>query len=203
MWKRPIFSAPMSGETLRRAGKIVDGSARLGWNCKREEYACRDGKEIGILHRTVNVRDLDETKTVPRNTIRYMAGKSEPRITVSNADYNRDMETLSGGSDGIRTVIFPTTVRTIRRRSFRNIASLRSAVLNRGLEVLGTSEQKPNGERYSGVFEGSGLERVVFPSTLKKIEFSAFCGCARLKNIDLPEGLEYIGMSGFSGTGIE
>ena len=203
MWKRPIFSAPMSSGTLRRAGEIVDGGARLGWNCKREKYVCRDGREIGVPQRTANVRDLDETKTVPRNTIRYMAGKSELRIMVSNADYDRDMETLSGGSDGIRTAIFPTTVRTVRRRSFHNIASLRSAILNGGLEVLGTSEQKPNGERYSGVFEGSGLERVVFPSTLKRIEFSAFCGCARLKNINLPEGLEHIGMSSFSGTGIE
>ena len=50
-------------------------------------------------------------------------------------------------------------------------------MLNEGLEVLGTDELTPEGKRYPGVFEKSGLRNVVFPSTLKRIEYNAFAGC--------------------------
>lgn len=41
------------------------------------------------------------------------------------------------------------------------------------------------------------------PSTLRRIEYSTFSGCAALKNILLPEGLEYLGKQCFYGTGLE
>ena len=74
---------------------------------------------------------------------------------------------------------------------------MRSVILNEGLEALGIDEPGPDKDKSSGVFEDSGLERVRLSSTLKRIEFSAFLGCARLRNIDFPEGLEYIGPSSF------
>lgn len=42
-----------------------------------------------------------------------------------------------------------------------------------------------------------------FPSTLKKIEYRAFLDCNKLKLVSFPAGLEYIGRSSFSGTGLE
>ena len=75
--------------------------------------------------------------------------------------------------------------------------SLRKAVLNEGLEYLGEDELVPDDRRSQGVFEESGLRDVRFPSTLKKIEYSAFAGCRNLKAVCLPEGLEYLGISCF------
>ena len=46
---------------------------------------------------------------------------------------------------------------------------------------------------YLGVFEGSALERVGLPSTLKRIEYNAFESCKNLKSINLPEMVEYVG----------
>ena len=81
--------------------------------------------------------------------------------------------------------------------------SLRSAVLNEGLETLGTDECMPDGKRYPGVFQESGLEHVKFPSTLTRIEYKTFMDCNELKSVHFPEGLEYIGNTAFSGAGLE
>ena len=47
--------------------------------------------------------------------------------------------------------------------------------------------------QWPGVFEDSAVERVALPSTLKKIEYSAFSGCRNLRDVLLPEGFETIG----------
>ena len=76
-------------------------------------------------------------------------------------------------------------------------------VLNEGLEVLGTDEYKPDGGMYCGAFEGSGVRKVKLPSTLKRLEYSTFEDCENLRNITLPEGLEFIGKSCFRGSRLE
>lgn len=74
-------------------------------------------------------------------------------------------------------------------------------MLNEGLEVLGTDEYPKSG-LWSGVFEGSALEHVDLPSTLRRIEYSAFDGCEMLRRIALPDGLERIGRRCFQESGI-
>ena len=88
--------------------------AERKWDKEREGYACRDGKFIETLHRSANIRDLDEIKRAPRNQIRYIAGKTEVRITISGIEYDQCMRKIFGGPDDIRTIIFPKGVRTIR-----------------------------------------------------------------------------------------
>ena len=88
--------------------------ARSGWNARHESYACLDKRMLYIPRRTTNVRDLDETKTVRKSAIRYTAGDREVRVTASGIEYNRNMITIFGGSDGVRTITFPETVRVIR-----------------------------------------------------------------------------------------
>lgn len=62
-----------------------------------------------------------------------------------------------------------------------------------GLEILGVDEYLNNNNTCCGLFEQSGVKHVGLPSTLKKIEYSAFKDCKNLKNIVLPGRLEYIG----------
>ena len=64
--------------------------------------------------------------------------------------------------------------------------------LNEGLEILWTSDYPDNWD-HCGVFYGSSVESVALPSTLKEIEYGAFCNCKELKSISLPERLVFIG----------
>ena len=104
---------------------------------------------------------------------------------------------------GLECVDLPSSTKTICDGAFAWCANLHSVNLNEGLEVLGTKELVRNGKWYSGVFQNSGLRDVVFPFTLKRIEYCAFMGCENLKAVCLPEGLEYLGEGCFSQTGLE
>lgn len=83
---------------------------------------------------------------------------------------------------------------------------LRSAEFSDGLEVLGF-DARPSVEESTqhscGAFEGSALENVRLPATLKRIECNTFARCLRLRKIRLPDGLEYVGRKCFSKSGIE
>lgn len=47
------------------------------------------------------------------------------------------------------------------------------------------------------------MECVELPSTLRRIEYNAFNSCANLKNVELPEHLEYIGAGVFRESGLQ
>lgn len=68
----------------------------------------------------------------------YTVSKGDVRATVSGVEFGRDMGKVFGGPDDIRTIIFPSMVRTIRQKAFGKVESLRSVILNECLEVLGT-----------------------------------------------------------------
>lgn len=193
--------------SIRTAGMIQRGpgescsQAPLGWNRKRVHYECWDGKRIEIVHRTAGIRDLGETKTVPRNVVEYL-NKRSAWATVSGVEFSRSMDTVLGGPDDIRTMIFPNMVKIVRQGAFYCVKSLQSVVLNEGLEVLGTDEYQPDGMWYSGVFQESGLRRVRLPSTLRRIEYDVFEACKHLERVDLPDGLEYVGKKSFRASAL-
>ena len=43
---------------------------------------------------------------------------------------------------------------------------------------------------------------MVLPRTLRRIEYYAFKGCGRLQDIELPDGLEYVGKQAFCESGL-
>ena len=94
-------------------------------------------------------------------------------------------------------------MRLVHQSAFCECSSLKVVRLNEGLEALGKDEYPDNDGRWYGVFEESAIKNVELPSTLKRIEYSAFQGCENLKRIDLPKGLEYIGKQCFQESGLE
>ena len=57
---------------------------------------------------------------------------------------------------------------------------------------------------YCGLFSGhSEIKHVVLPPDLKYIETEVFKDCQNLKNLRLPDTLEYIGQYAFTGSGLE
>ena len=55
-------------------------------------------------------------------------------------------------SSGLESVIIPASVRIIHQGAFAECEDLAEAVLNEGLEILGTEERTGEGELQSGVF---------------------------------------------------
>ena len=76
--------------------------------------------------------------------------------------------------------------------AFGYCKDLKHIRLNEGLEVLGTDDHLDGG-RYCGVFEGSALESVEFPASLRTISQGAFAECKNLKTVKFNEGLEVLG----------
>ena len=81
---------------------------------------------------------------------------------------------------GVERVVLPASVRVVSQAAFASCGSLSAVVLNEGLEVLGTDDYSKNGSAFYGVFQGSAVEEVHFPSTLKRIEYNAFRNCRNL-----------------------
>ena len=97
----------------------------------------------------------------------------------------------------------PAHLKTLGQGSFHGCRHLKRATLNEGLEVLGVEECAGDEDWYDGVFEGSALESVVLPSTLKRIERKMFRRCANLRKVSLPDALERIGRECFAESGLE
>ena len=95
--------------------------------------------------------------------------------TVSFPDGLQEIGLRAFEDSGLESVTLPSSVRVIRQGAFRKCRRLGIAVLNEGLEVLGTDENQ-NGDQY-GVFEESSLSTITLPSTLRRIECSAFRNC--------------------------
>ena len=93
--------------------------------------------------------------------------------------------------------MLPASLRRICQGAFSKCENLRTAKISEGLALLGTDGYTPKGNLFRGVFDRSALESVELPKTLKRIEYRAFNGCRNLKDILLPEGLEFIGKEAF------
>ena len=143
----------MTSGTLRRIRLSMDESVRSGWYDGRAGYMCWDRTHVHVLRRTANARDLDETRTLSRNIIMYTVSKREAKTIVSGVVFGRDLKTIFGGPDDIRTMIFPEMIRTVRQSSFHCVEPLRSVVLNEGLETLGTERRSYDKPIFYGVFQ--------------------------------------------------
>ena len=80
-----------------------------------------------------------------------------------------------------------TGLKSIAKNAFRGCKSLTAIELPQGLEEI---------SQYA--FRESKLASVNFPSSLRKIDTSAFNSCANLASIALPEGLKVLGEAAFN-----
>ena len=102
---------------------------------------------------------------------------------ITLPDYLENIDLFAFSETGLENIEFPASLRKIAQGAFYKCESLKTVKFNEGLEVLGTDEQADDGEMWYGVFEESSVEHVKLPSTLKRIEYSAFEDCKNLKHI--------------------
>ena len=103
---------------------------------------------------------------------------------------------------GLRELSLPGSLRAIGQGAFYGCRRFRSARFANGPEPVGEDAHTNEGQSYYGAFQGSGLERVRLPATLKRVEYWAFRDCARLWAVILPAGLECLGRQCFWGAGL-
>lgn len=149
---------------------------RHAWVRGRESYVCADGMVLEVSARALDANALVYEKN-------EQPGEHYIIIYISGVQFNREVDQILESPDSIRTIIFPETVRVVEQGAFFRNQALRSAVVNEGLETLGTDEYDSEGEMGGGVFEDSGLESIHLPSTLKRIEYCAFEDCRDLRNV--------------------
>lgn len=126
--------------------------------------------------------------------------------SLRKVKFSEGLEKICRGAfldSAIESAEFPASLRVVCQAAFAKCQRLRAVRFSEGIEVLGSDECSDDDTEYYGVFEGSAIERVELPPTLRRIERAAFCECRNLKRAVLPEGLEYVGDQCFSDSGIE
>ena len=121
------------------------GNPKGGWRRTVENsrsYTCVDGTDVRVQGRTPGRKPDNPESTggqnAPPNEIAYGTNQREKsvRVLVSGTEFCRSVLRVVRGARDIRTVAFPKTVRWAENGAFRS-KTLKSAVLNEGLEVLG------------------------------------------------------------------
>ena len=100
------------------------------------------------------------------------------QVFVSETEFDRNMSQLARGAGNIRTITFPSTVREVEYNAFEDNRSLKSAVLNEGLEKL--EKDGCTYKYYTEVFYNSALQQITLPSTLRALADDTFQNCESL-----------------------
>lgn len=92
------------------------------------------------------------------------------------------MQTVLALSNDALTIFFPSTVRRVGEGVLELNRSLRSVILNEGLERLGECKDETACQKC--VFrENPHLKSIALPSTLRVLGNHTFLGCSGLKHV--------------------
>lgn len=167
---------------------------RFQWNKAHVRYRCADEEIIDIpprlyWQRTEDERDPDNQRdrAMPANMLVYKVGDDIISLFVSETEFIREMQDIIRGAEKTRTVRFPNTMKVTETAAFDGVESLRSVVLNEGLEVLGGHTEGWQPCRV-GPFRGTQIGHVALPSTLLALGDCTFYGCSRLTRVIFAKG---------------
>lgn len=97
--------------------------------------------------------------------------------------YNNIENLLIYGLSGLEKIVFPGSIKTIYSgNQLYELPNLKEVVLQEGIEEIDASVFCRNPK----------LSKIQFPSTLKKLGYNAFQGCASLEEIILPDSVEEV-----------
>lgn len=105
---------------------------------------------------------------------KYAFFQCENLKSITFSEGLEKIEVYAFWGNGCESLEFPASLRMVAQAAFAKCKSLKTVKFSDGLEVLGTDEYPDNGRAYYGTFDGSGLEHIELPSSLKRIEYSAF-----------------------------
>lgn len=99
------------------------------------------------------------------------------------------------GNKDIREISLPGTIKKISSQTFMNCKNLQTVKLGEGISYV-----SGDGINGFGMFQNcTALKNVSLPNSLQYIQAYAFAGCTSLESLQLPKALESLGNSAFSG----
>ena len=120
-------------------------------------------------------------------------------------------ESAFEGCSSVEEITIPSTVKLVGATAFKDCVKLTKVELEEGVEEIGDSAFEGCGELKmvtipasvkdigESVFDGSSLEEVTIPASMKVVKVGAFKGCKELKELTIENGVEEIGNSAFEG----
>ena len=171
----------------------MENSAEKRWDKRHATYTCVDGLRVLAKREMFNrigyedpALDLapDKRQIFRRNRTPCRLGHTtsyQQRLFVSRIEFNRKLSQIARAISSVTTVTFPNTVTLVLDGAFQN-TSLRSVVLNEGLEQLGECGINII-DRHRGVFSNTLVKSVTLPSTLQVLGDSTFSLCESLERV--------------------
>lgn len=99
------------------------------------------------------------------------------------------------GNKDIREISLPGTIKKISSQTFMNCKNLQTVKLGEGISYV-----SGDGINGFGMFQNcTALKNVSLPNSLQYIQAYAFAGCTSLESLQLPEALDSLGARVFSG----
>lgn len=138
-------------------------------------------------------------------------------MTFTSESKFENIELIGYHGIGTEKIIISKNVTKIRGYAFSRCENLREVIFEEGskLKIIGESAfsdckslkniQLPDGLEKIGAqcFNGSGLDKLILPSSVKRIEARTFYDCKDLRSVEIPKAVEYIEKECFKDSGIE
>ena len=107
------------------------------------------------------------------------------------------------GCSSLKKVVFPKSVKTIKQYAFYECPSLENVDVSDvgdwcGVD-FGNASSNPLNSSGALYCNGGLVTELVVSEGVKEIKPNAFCGCTRIKRVDLPASIEEIGLGAFKG----
>lgn len=94
-------------------------------------------------------------------------------------------KTLQKGKD-VEFIHIPLGVEVIQDKAFSDLKNIKEVIIPNGVKKIGNQ-----------AFSHSSIEKVIIPSTVQRIGDYAFSYCAKLKDVEIAEGVKSLGISKF------
>lgn len=166
-------------------GECVVYSFKGGTLTKRIDIECVAGIRKLVIVGMVNVTDLMFISKLENLEILDM-GKC--RLEKRNYDSPKLPDIISGllkKKKKLKEFVTPGFMSVIPSFLFRDCESMRTAVISPNVKSI-----------HSFAFANSGIEEIVIPKSIQKIESEAFCNCHNLKKVVVEDSNEYISWKG-------
>ena len=169
--------------------KYIARSSLAGDFSDIPEIVC-EAERLGAVDESGVYDDFKYQKTEDGIEIIQYRGTSREVVvpsTICGSPVTRIGKNAMRGSDRIREIVLPATVKQVEEGAFFDLTALEKIFLPNSIEHLGVA-----------AFRGcTSLKTVSLPSGLKKLEEALFRGCTSLRECIVPYGVEELGEAVF------